>query len=302
MKKLIIAGGTGFLGKTLQSYFSTKVSDIVVLSRKRQKDIENVRFVHWDATNLGPWQIELESADVLINLTGKSVDCRYNEANKAEILRSRVASTKVLNEAILACQCPPKHFLNSSTATIYEHSLNQPNDEFTGIIGDDFSMNVAKKWEATFIETESPQTLKTALRTSIVLGKGGGAFVPLRKITTLGLGGRQGHGQQMVSWLHELDYARAIEFIIEKKMDGVVNVTAPHPIRNEELMRALRKTLNTKLGLNAPKWLLKIAAFFMQTETELLLKSRFVLPRKLLNAGFTFDYPTIEKTLEKLSR
>lgn len=301
MKKLIIAGGTGFLGKVLQDYFSPKVNEIVVFSRNKQKDYKNVRFVYWDATNLGAWKNELESGDVLINLTGKSVDCRYNKANKAEILRSRVASTKVLNEAILSCETPPKHFLNSSTATIYDHSLNRPNDEYTGVIGTDFSMNVAKSWEQTFFDLDTPKTNKTALRISIVLGKSGGVFVPLRKITAWGMGGKQGHGQQMVSWLHELDYARAIHFVIDKKMDGVVNLCAPHPIRNEELMRVMRSNLKAPLGLNLPEFMLKIAAFFRGTETELLLKSRFVIPRKLLNAGFSFKFSTIDKALENLS-
>lgn len=301
MKKLIIAGGTGFLGKVLIDHFKSKVDEIVVFSRKASQEQCNVRFVIWDAQNLGPWQSELENADVLINLTGKSVDCRYNAANKAEILRSRIDSTRVLNQAVLACENPPKHFINSSTATIYQHSLHKPNDE-NGIIGSDFSMNVAKAWEAAFFETDTPHTRKTAIRTSIILGKEGGAFIPLAKITKMGLGGKQGSGNQMISWMHELDYARAVAFIIEKKLDGVVNVTAPHPVKNHEFMEEMRRRLQVRFGLNSPRFLLELGAVFMRTETELLLKSRFVMPRRLLNAGFTFEYPSIDKALNNLLR
>lgn len=301
MKKLIIAGGTGFLGKVLIEHFKSKVDEIVVFSRKASQEQNNVRFIFWDARNLGSWQSEIENADVLINLTGKSVDCRYNAANKAEILRSRIDSTRVLNQAVLACENPPKHFINSSTATIYQHSLHEPNDE-NGIIGSDFSMNVAKAWEAAFYETETPHTMKTALRTSIVLGKEGGAFIPLAKITKMGLGGKQGSGNQMISWIHELDYARAVAFIIEKKLEGVVNVTAPHPVKNHEFMEEMRRGLQMRFGLNSPKFLLEFGAVFMRTETELLLKSRFVMPRRLLNAGFTFEYPSIDKALNNLLR
>jgi uncharacterized protein (TIGR01777 family) len=301
MKKMIIAGGSGFLGQVLINYFKNKVDEIVVFSRYEKAPIDNIRFVQWDATNLDPWQDELEHADVLINLTGKSVDCRYNAANKAEILRSRIDSTRVLNQAVLACENPPKHFINSSTATIYQHSLHEPNDE-NGILGSDFSMNVAKAWEAAFFETETPHTLKTAIRTSIVLGKNGGALVPMKRITKLGLGGKQGSGQQMISWMHELDYARAIAFIIEKQLDGVVNVTAPHPVKNQEFMEEMRRGLQVRFGLNSQKFLLELGAVFMRTETELLLKSRFVMPRRLLNAGFTFEYPSIVNALNNLLR
>lgn len=301
MKKLIIAGGTGYLGKVLIDHFKPKVDEIIVFSRKASQEQNNVRFVIWDAQNLGPWQSELENADVLINLTGKSVDCRYNAANKAEILRSRIDSTRVLNQAVLACENPPNHFINSSTATIYQHNLHEPNDE-NGIIGSDFSMNVAKAWEAAFYETETPHTMKTAIRTSIVLGKNGGALVPMMRITKLGLGGKQGSGNQMISWMHELDYARAVAFIIEKKLDGVVNVTAPHPVKNHEFMEEMRRRLQVRFGLNSPRFLLELGAVFMRTETELLLKSRFVMPRRLLKAGFTFEYPSIDKALNNLLR
>jgi uncharacterized protein (TIGR01777 family) len=301
MKKLIIAGGSGFLGQVLASYFSSRCEEIIIFSRNPKPNDGKIRYVTWDAQNLGAWTKELDGADALINLTGKSVDCRYNAKNKAEILRSRLDSTNILNEAIHVCVNPPKHFINSSTATIYEHSLRHPNGEANGIIGDDFSMNVAKQWEAVFFEKSRTETIKTALRTSIVLGNAGGAFPKMKQITALGLGGKQGNGQQMISWIHTLDYARSIEFILDKQLTGVINVTAPHPVSNEDFMKNLRHKLGAKLGLNSPKFLLEIGAFFMRTETELLLKSRFVLPQRLLSAGFIYQFGTLDSCLGDLT-
>lgn len=182
MKKIVIAAGTGFLGSVLVNYFQEKCDEIVILTRGKSKVVGKIKYVNWNAKNFSGWETELEHADVLINLAGKSVDCRYNDANKAEILNSRIDSTKVLTQAVLHCQQPPKHWLNSSTSTIYRFSLDKQMNETTGEIGDDFSMNVAKAWEKTFFETETPHTMKTALRTSIVLGKKGGAFVPIKNL------------------------------------------------------------------------------------------------------------------------
>ena len=190
MKKLIIASGTGFLGKVLINHFNNKFEEIIVLTRGKSEIKNQIKYVNWNAKSFSGWEKELENSDVVINLAGKSVDCRYNEKNKAEILASRIDSTKILNEAILQCENPPKHFINSSTATIYRHSEDKEMDEYLGEIGNDFSMNVAKSWEKTFYEVETPNTLKTAIRTSIVLGKNGGAFVPLKKLTQFGLGGK----------------------------------------------------------------------------------------------------------------
>jgi uncharacterized protein (TIGR01777 family) len=172
-------------------------------------------------------------------LAGKSVDCRYTDANKKEIYNSRIDSTKILNEAVLLCENPPKKWLNSSTSTIYRFSLDKEMTEENGEIGDDFSMNIAKSWENSFFETKTPKTLKTALRTSIVLGKNGGAFIPLKRLTQLGLGGKQGNGDQFISWIHEKDFARAIDFILEKEMIGVVNIVSPKPIKNKEFISKL---------------------------------------------------------------
>ncbi len=297
---LIIAGGSGFLGHVLVKYFKPRFENIVVFTRGASRTFENVRFVHWDAETLGEWTTELENAEALINLTGKSVDCRYTPKNKAEILASRIDSTRVLNQAVLECKNPPLHFINSSTATIYRDSYDRQMDEITGEIGHDFSMDVAKRWEVAFFETETPRTRKTAIRTSIVLGKTGGAFTPLKRIAAAGLGGKQGSGKQFVSWIHHLDFARAIHFILEKQLEGVVNITAPIPVRNAHFMAAIRRALNIPFGLNAPTFLLEIGTFFLRTESELVLKSRNVVPKRLLDEGFRFRFEEVDAAVGEL--
>ena len=300
MKKLIIAAGTGFLGQVLVAHFKDKFDEIVILTRGKSKISDSIKYVNWDAKTLSGWENELENASVLINLAGKSVDCRYTNANKKEIYDSRIDSTKILNEAVLNCKNPPKHWLNSSTSTIYRFSLDKQMDEFTGEIGDDFSMNIAKSWEKAFFETETPKTLKTALRTSIVLGKNGGAFVPIKMLAKFGLGGKQGKGNQFISWIHEKDFARAIEFVIEKQLTEVINIVSPKPITNYEFMKTLRATIRIPFGLSTNKFLLEIGSFFIQTETELVLKSRNVIPKRLQKNGFTFEHETLEKAFKNL--
>jgi uncharacterized protein (TIGR01777 family) len=245
----------------------------------------------------------MEGTDVLINLTGKSVDCRYNEKNKEEIYKSRIDSTKVLQQAVDQCITKPKIWLNASSATIYIHSETHLNTEENGIIGDDFSMNICKNWEKEFFKMNNEQTRKVALRTSIVLGNNGGAFPKLQMITRFGLGGKQGRGQQKVSWIHIDDFCKAVEWIINHEdMSGTVNVTAPNPVSNEDLMIRMRKHLKIPFGLNAPVWQLEVASLFLNTETELLLKSRNVYPEKLIKAGFQFTYPELDKALQHLSK
>jgi len=290
MKKLIIAAGTGFLGNVLIDHFKDNVQEIVVFTRGKASVKNNVRYISWDAKTMTGWERELEGADVLINLAGKSVDCRYTETNKNEIMASRVDSTVILGKAIQQCSNPPAQWLNSSTATIYRHSTDKQMDEATGEIGHDFSMNVAKMWERSFFEADTPNTKKTALRTSIVLGKKGGAFIPLKRLAKLGFGGRQGSGNQFVSWIHEKDFARAIAFIINIKMEGVVNVVSPAPIRNAQFMATLRTAVKMPIGIPIPETLLKIGATIIGTETELVLKSRNVIPARLTQSGFTFKH------------
>lgn len=300
MKKLVIAAGTGFLGGVLITHFKNKTDEIIILTRKPLPNQGNIKYVQWDAKTLGNWQTELNGADVLVNLTGKSVNCRYTIVNKNEILNSRLDSTGVLGKAITHCTHPPKHWLNASTATIYRHSEELQMDENNGEIGSDFSMNVAKMWEHIFFSANTPSTYKTALRTSIVLGNGGGAFPMVKRLAKVGLGGKQGNGRQFISWIHELDFARAVDFIITEKLTGPVNVTAPNPIKNTDFMATLRKTIHMPFGLPQQEWLLKIGAKVIGTETELVLKSRNVIPVRLLKSGFEFKYNNAEDAIRNL--
>ncbi|WP_269226321.1 TIGR01777 family oxidoreductase [Flavobacterium eburneipallidum] len=300
MKKLIIAAGTGFLGEVLINHFKDKFEEIIILTRGESKTNGNIKYVNWNAKTFTGWETALENADVLINLAGKSVDCRYTEKNKKEILLSRIQSTKILNKAVLNCKNPPKHWLNSSTSTIYRFSLDKQMDEIDGEIGNDFSMNVAQSWEKSFFKTETPKTLKTALRTSIVLGKNGGAFIPLKILAKVGFGGKQGSGNQFISWIHEEDFANAVDFIIQREMTGVVNIVSPEPIRNFNFMKKLRKAVGFPFGIPINTFLLKIGSFIIRTETELVLKSRNVIPKRLLENGFQFKFGNIDNAFQNL--
>ncbi|RZN82615.1 MAG: TIGR01777 family protein [Winogradskyella sp.] len=296
MKTIIIAGGTGFLGQVLEIYFENKGYEVKILTRKPNKE----NHIHWDGKNLRKWKNALENAEVLINLAGKSVDCRYTEANKKLIYDSRIDSTNVLGLAINLCDNPPKYWLNSSTSTIYEGSYTKEMTEENGDIGDDFSMNIAKYWEEAFYSITNPKTKKVILRTSIVLGKNGGAFIPLKRLAQFGLGGKQWHGNQKVSWIHELDFARAIDFIITNKLEGIFNVVSPKPTDNKTLMKTIRKTINIPFGISHPKWLLKFGAKLIGTEAELVLKSRNVIPKKLTLLNFQFKHKDIKHAIQSL--
>ncbi|MDQ6471959.1 TIGR01777 family oxidoreductase [Flavobacterium sp. LHD-80] len=300
MKKLIIAAGTGFLGQVLIHHFRNKFEEIIILTRGKSQTIDGIKYVNWNAKTFSGWEKELENATVLINLAGKSVDCRYTKKNKKEILWSRIESTKILNKAVLNCKNPPKHWLNSSTSTIYRFSLDKQMDESDGEIGNDFSINVALSWEKAFFKIETPKTMKTALRTSIVLGKNGGAFIPLKTLAKIGFGGKQGKGNQFVSWIHEEDFASAVDFIIQKEMTGVINIVSPEPIRNADFMQKLRKVVGFPFGIPISKFFLEIGSFFIRTETELVLKSRNVIPKRLLENGFQFKFGDIDEALQDL--
>lgn len=297
MIKIVIAGGSGFLGRELASFFSQKSHQVLVLSRhpRQRNDIK------WDGKSLGEWSTVLEDTDVLINLTGRSVDCRYHQKNKEAILSSRIDSTRVLQEAISTCVRKPAVWINASSATAYIHATTQLMDEYNGIIGDDFSMNVCKEWEKEFFKESGSAIRKVAIRTSIVLGNGGGAFPRMKTIAKLGMGGKQASGYQMMSWIHIQDFCRAVEFIIlEHSLEGPVNVTAPHPVQNHEFMAALRKALRMPIGLNIPAWLLELGAAITGTETELLTKSRNVYPKKLMDLGFEFMFEVPQEAIKDL--
>jgi len=298
MKTIIIAGGSGFLGQVLEGYFTSKAYKVNVLTRypKRKNDIR------WNTKDLGPWTKSLESADVLINLTGKSVDCRYTEKNKTLIHDSRIDATHVLGLAINLCENPPKLWMNSSTATIYKGSLNKEMTEAHGDIGNDFSMNIAKSWETAFNAITTPKTRKIILRTSIVMGKKGGAFIPLKNLTKFGLGGKQGSGHQKVSWIHEIDFARSVAFLINNKnLKGVFNLCVPKPINNATLMASLRTTLGIPFGIPHNKTLLTLGSKLIGTETELVLKSRNVIPARLIDHGFKFKFTDINLSMRDLT-
>ncbi|BFM42415.1 TIGR01777 family oxidoreductase [Flavobacterium sp. CFS9] len=300
MSKLIIAAGTGFLGQVLIRHFKNKFEEIVILTRGKSQIIDGIKYVNWNAKTFSGWESELENTSVLINLAGKSVDCRYTSKNKKAILLSRIESTKILNKAVLNCKNPPKQWLNSSTSTIYRFSLDKPMDETEGEIGNDFSINVALSWEKAFFKTETPNTLKTALRTSIVLGKNGGALLPLKILARIGFGGKQGKGSQFISWIHKDDFASAIEFIIKKEMTGKINIVSPTPIPNTDFMQKLRKAIGVPFGIPLNKFFLEIGSFIIRTETELVLKSRNVIPKRLQENGFEFKFDTLEKALKNL--
>ena len=295
--KIVIAGGNGFLGAALRKYFQNLDHQVVVLTRHPKEAFE----VYWDGKTLGSWVSCLETADVLINLAGKSVNCRYTPENKADLLSSRIDSTHTLQMAMEQCQNPPGIWVNSSSATIYIHATTQLMDECNGVVGDDFSMNICKQWEATFFEKEMPHVRKVATRTAIVLGNEGGAYPQLKVLTKLGAGGVQGSGEQMMSWIHVDDFCKAIDFIIANpSVKGVINLCAPQPVTNKKFMATMRNRYRMPLGISQPKWLLELGAALIGTETELLLKSRNVFPLKLLKSGFQFQYAGIAKAIESL--
>ncbi|WP_075342840.1 TIGR01777 family oxidoreductase [Tenacibaculum agarivorans] len=293
--KIVIAGGTGYLGKLLTEYYrKKKENQIYILTRNHRLNFENVNYIQWDGKTKGYWSNCLENTDVIINLTGKSVNCRYTTNNKTEIYRSRLESTAVLCEVIQSLKFPPKVFIQSSSATIYRHSEGELMTEAKGEIGVDFSMDVCKKWEQIFNAFELPKTKRIITRTSIVIGNNGGAFPIMKRMTKLGLGGKQGNGNQYISWVSEEDYVNAIDFLIHQE-SGVYNVCVPNPIRNKDFQKELQRKLKIPFGLSSPKWILKIGAKLIGTETELLLKSRKVYPEKLIHLGFRFKNRTFSE-------
>jgi len=301
--KIIISGGSGQVGTLLARAFHTSNHEVVILGRTKKPAEESTpwRFELWDAKTLGPWTSELESADVVINLAGRTVNCRYNAKNQKEIMDSRVDSTKVIGQAIALAKNPPKLWLNSSTATIYAHRLDAPNDELTGIINSpkdtpakwQFSHEVAKAWEHAVNEANTPQTRKVKLRSAMVMSPDSdGIFDTLLGLVRVGLGGKAASGKQYVSWIHETDFVNAIYWLIENEtLEGNINFSAPNPLPYTEFMKALRNSWGMPFGLPATKWMLEIGTFLMRTETELVLKSRNVIPTRLVESGFKFQYP-----------
>ena len=305
MKKIVLAGGSGFLGQALARSVLADGYEVVVLSRGAAPPDAIGRFVAWDGKNLGDWKSELEGAEALFNLTGRSVDCRYTQENRDLILNSRVDSTRVLGEAIGACDQIPKVWLNSSTATVYEDRRGdlEPHDEMSEDFGTGFSVGVAQSWEKAFEESSVEGLRKVALRVSIVLGKDGGVFPVMKRFAKFGLGGAQGPGNQWMSWLHIDDWVGVARFLMENQsVDGPVNLATPNPVTNAFFMREMRKNFAPLgIGLPAPSLFVRIGAFFMRTAPELVLKSRKVVSATLSEAGYSFKYPDLAQAIRSLA-
>ncbi len=301
MKKIIIAGGSGYLGTVLSKFLINKNYDVYILSRNHRIDEGNKHYIYWDATNMGSWCQYLEGAHAIINLAGRSVDCRYNDRNKALIYNSRISTTFLIGNAINACLTPPKYWINSSSATIYENSFHRNMTEKDGILGQTFSEDVCKKWETTLYSFNHLSTYITALRTGIVIGKKAPVFRTLTNLCKMRVGKRQGRGNQYISWIHEADFVSAIDHILQSpKPKKVYNVTSPEPIPNYTFMKSLSNKLENSFQLPLPTWLLTIGAKIIGTETELVLKSRKVIPLNLLEDGFDYQYPTADLAIGNL--
>ena len=308
-RKIVIPGGSGQLGNLIARTFHNRGDAVVVLSRRPTP--APWRVVGWDANTVDDWAAEIDGADVVVNLAGRSVNCRYNPANRRAILDSRVRSTKTIGEAIARSVTPPKVWLQAGTSTIYGHRSDAPNDETTGIIGSGgdapekwrFSEGVAKAWEKAFEECSVVTTRKVMLRSSMVMSPDpGGVFDVLLGLVRRGLGGRNGDGRQYVSWIHDGDFLRAIDWLIaHDEVEGPINLTSPHPLPNALFMKELREAWGAKLGLASTRLMLEIGAIFLRTESELILKSRRVIPGHLLDQGFTFQFPTWRKAAAELS-
>ena len=296
--KIVIPGGTGQVGSILSRALQAKRHDVVVLSRT---GADHVRCVKWDAKTLGGWADEIDGCDVVINLAGRSVNCRYTAENLKLMLDSRVDSARVIGSAIAQAKRPPRVWLQMSTATIYAHRFDAPNDENGQIGGDEpgvpgywrTSIDIAKAWERAQHEAVTPDTRKVALRSAMVMSPDRGGILDfLLGLTRRGLGGPIAAGQQYMSWIHDRDFVRAIEFLMDRgDISGAVNLASPHPLLQRDFMTALRDATETRIGLPATKWMIEIGAYFMQTDSELVLKSRRVVPGRLLSAGFHFDFP-----------
>jgi uncharacterized protein (TIGR01777 family) len=298
--KVILPGGSGQVGTVLARAFHQRGDEVVVLSRKPQP--APWRVVTWDAATIGEWTSEFEGAEAVINLAGRSVNCRYNAENRKLITESRVNSTRVVGRAIAQASRPPRVWLQMSTATIYGHRYDAANDETTGIIGGSepdvpdtwrFSIDVVTSWERATNEAITRNTRKVLLRSAMVMSPDrGGVFDTLLKLVRFGLGGQAGDGKQYISWIHDEDFVRSVLWIVEhEELDGPVNLAAPGPLPNAEFMRALREAWGISFGLPATEWMLEVGAFFLQSETELILKSRRVVPSRLLESGFVFEFP-----------
>lgn len=309
--KIVIAGGRGRIGQILCRDFAQRGWSVVILTRGLDAKVHGSHHVSWDAKTEGKWCDELVGADVVINLVGRSVDCRYHGSNRKEIIDSRVDSTRAITQAIAAMAEPPALLLQASTATIYSHRYDAANDDVTGIIGGQepnvpdtwrFSIEVATRWEAAAMEVNLPSTRRVLMRSAMTMSPDrGGVFDVLLRLVRLGLGGTNGDGRQYVSWIHDLDFVRSIHWLIEHEaLDGPINLCAPNPLPNRDFMRVLRQSWGQPIGLPATRWMLEAGAFLLRTETELILKSRRVEPTRLKQSGFEFQFPDWKSAADDL--
>ncbi|MER5646374.1 DUF1731 domain-containing protein [Streptosporangium sp. NPDC002524] len=300
--KIVIPGGTGHLGLLLAGALGRAGHEVVVVSRRADTRVPGARTVPWDGRSAGEWAAEVDGADAVINLAGRSVNCRYTASNLREMMASRVDSATAVGTAIAGAARPPRVWLQMSTATIYAHSHDRANDEATGVIGGTedgvpaywaFSVDIAREWERALSEAPVPDTRRVALRTSMVMAPGrGGAFDQLWRMTRWGLGGPVAGGRQYMSWIHDRDFVRAVEFLLAHDgLAGPVNLASPDPLPYRAFMAGLRDAAGVRVGLPATRWMAELGAFALRGDTELLLKSRRVVPGRLLGAGFVFDLP-----------
>jgi uncharacterized protein (TIGR01777 family) len=295
-RRVVIAGASGFVGRYLARRFAESGDTVTTIGRSGAD-------ARWG--DAGAIRALIDGSDILINLAGKSVNCRYTRRNKAAIFSSRLLTTAELGEAVQAVAQPPRIWFNASTATIYRHADEHPMTDETGELGSGFSVNVATAWEREFFAHPRDGVRQVALRMAIVLGDGS-ALTPLVMLTRLGFGGPQFGGKtrgarQRFSWVHIADVHRAIEFLSDHPDIGdTVNVSSPNPVENRELMATLRRVLGVRLGIPLFGWMLEAGAFTIRTETELLLKSRWVAPTRLLAAGFEFEFPRLEGALRDI--
>ena len=307
--KVVIPGGTGQVGTALRRALRSDGHEVVVLTRRAAGQGQ----VFWDGERLGPWAREVDGSDVVINLAGRSVSCRYTKGNLTEMMRSRVRSARVVGQAIASADRPPRAWLQMSTATIYAHARGAPNDEVTGVIGGSeegvpgywaFSVDIAQAWERELDEAKVPATRKVALRAAMVMTPDrGGVFDVLSRLARLGLGGPVAGGEQYVSWIHEDDFTAAVRFIVDQdSLAGPVNLASPGPVRQRDLMRELRAAWGVRVGLPATRWMAELGALAIRTDTELLLKSRRVVPGLLTAAGFEFQHGTWPDAARDLAR
>ena len=309
--KIVMPGGTGQVGTVLARAFHGEGHEVVILSRRPER--APWRVLAWDAETLGDWAAEFEGADAVINLAGRSVNCRYSPANRRAIKESRVNSARAVGEAIAGATRPPRVWLQMSTATIYAHRFDAPNDEATGIIGGAepdapaawrFSIDVASSWERVVDESVTPHTRKVLMRAAVIMSPdAGGVFDTLLRLVRFGLGGRSGDGRQYVSWIHDEDFVRAVHWLIEREeLAGAINLAAPNPVTNAEFMRALREAWGIRFGAPATELMLEAGAFLLRSETELILKSRRVVPATLLASSFEFNFPAWPDAARDLCR